>query len=133
MRSAILFALGVGLLGTASTLLAMGRKPSPTSKFSGWMVYWDIENSEKTFQKLGPSLEEISLFAYAFDPQGSLIPSTETVPDMQQWLFQERLRSKPRLLLTIVNDVRDGKNTTVKDPSCVHQAIANAPARAAHI
>jgi len=84
-------------------------------------------------------LNEVSIFAYDFTPDGDLRPgvSLQDGATMDATLTEFKKLPKaarPRLLVTIVNDVviPGGKNR-LKDPAIVHRVIGSPSARRKHI
>jgi spore germination protein YaaH len=134
MRLSLLAATALGSALTAQPVWAKGRRPPApvVPQYSGWIVYWDAE-SGKGAARSWKDLEEISLFAYQFDPSGKLVPATSDVQGMKDWAKENRSSKRQRILMTVVNDAETGSGTLQKDAACVHKAIGTPEARAVHI
>ncbi len=98
-------------------------------------MYWDEAGGGEAVQRYGYKLEEISVFAYQFDGSGKLVPATPHVPVVKSSVI-ERGNSgspRPRVLLTVVNDVGQGPSLKLKDAAVVHTLLGTPAARASHI
>src|SRR5687767_3675320 len=117
-KAAVLgFALGAcGALGLAG-LRAAARRPRPLSevRFSSWVAYWDEERGHLAAREQGRRLEEIAVFAADFDGEFRLVPSSWTQESVQR-LKQAFPGPGPRILLTVVNDVRSPEGSSLKNP-----------------
>jgi spore germination protein YaaH len=97
-----------------------------------WVVYWDAEKSLEATQPLLPKLDEVAVFAADFDKNRNLQVQpwvTHTIDDLKQ----TRGGSSPRILLTVVNDIRSPGANQVKNPDLVDALISDPARRAAHV
>ncbi len=136
MKSAFLSILVVGILGAACSLaLAKGRRPAmPTKapKFSSWAAYWDGARARQAMFTSASQLEEVEIFAYHFGQEDALVPAQSSVKELEE-AFSQLPDHKPRLAITLVNDVESDGGVRLKDPGCVHRVVFTAAAREAHI
>ena len=111
-------------------------------RFVGLATAWTTYFRSKPLTEVmkdARGLNEVSIFAYDFTPDGTLRPgvSSQDEATMEATLAEFKKLPKaarPRLLITIVNDVviPGGKNR-LKDPAIVHQVIGSRSARRKHI
>jgi hypothetical protein len=111
-------------------------------RFIGLATAWTTYFRSKPLPEVikdAKGLNEVSIFAYDFTPDGTLRPgvSSQDGATMDASLKEfKKLRkaARPRLLITIVNDVviPGGKNR-LKNPAIVHQVIGSPSARRKHI
>lgn len=113
----------------------MGRLPRREAKpaFSAWAAYWDGIRVRQALVTKASRLEEVELFAYHFAADDRLVPANPNVRDLEEAFEQLPSRNKPRLAITIVNDVESPNGVALKDPACVHRALSDPAARADHI
>jgi len=126
--------LAAGLPGLSDALGRRPAKPRPAEQLSygSWLVYWGEPESDADLARDARRLEEIDLFAYDFDAAGQLAPAQPAVTANRQRLLSLPA-PRPRLLITAVNDVESPAGSKLKDPLCVHNALATPESRAAHI
>lgn len=130
MRHAVVVGL---LLGTAVRVsAAVAPVPAALLRWSGWLVYWDVEDGLRALQTLGPGVGEVAVFAYHFDADGRLIPAA---PELTQTMERLRAAAGPdrALFATVVNDREGPGGATLKDPAIVHQRLATPEAITAHV
>jgi spore germination protein YaaH len=133
------FSLSLGMLiltvfSGASSLWARGRRPEIETKpkFSAWAAYWDGARGRQALDANASRLEEVELFAYHFAADGTLVPAHANMKDLLE-AFRRLPGQKPRLAITLVNDLEGPGGIQLKDPACVHRALATPAARDAHI
>jgi spore germination protein len=125
--------VGLWVLGGESLLMAAGRKPPMTHPtFSAWAAYWDGARARQALFISASSLEEVELFAYHFSADDALVPAQASMKDLEDAYHQLPGR-KPRLAITLVNDVESPGGILLKDPACVHRVLATPTARDTHI
>jgi spore germination protein len=133
LKQLVIMAGGGTILG-ASLLVAAGRQPPMTkATYSSWLAYWDTLHGRQALYSSGSALEEVELFAYHFNEEGDLVPASANFKDLQDAYSQFPGSKKPRLAVTLVNDIENGSAIRLKDPACVHKAIFEPAARDAHI
>jgi spore germination protein YaaH len=118
------------------TLAAPGvlrASPGGPLESSGWLVYWDLEGGEKTIHDLRGRLDELCVFAYHFNGKGRLIPASDAIPDQLLAWKTRQDRGRPRLWITVVNDQVDQGSSLFKNPTVVHQVLAEPMERQRHI
>jgi hypothetical protein len=105
---------------------------------TAWTTYFRSKPLAEVM-KDAKGLNEVSIFAYDFTPDGALRPGVssqdEATMDATLTEFKKLPKAaRPRLLITVVNDVviPGGKNR-LKDPAIVHQVIGSPSARRKHI
>src|SRR5262245_60961349 len=105
---------------------------------TAWTTYFRSKPLPEVM-KDAKGLNEVSIFAYDFTADGTLQPGVSAQDgvtiDATLTEFKKLPRAvRPRLLITIVNDVviPGGKNR-LKDPAIVHQVIGSPSARRKHI
>lgn len=132
----------VGLLMAAMLVTGLGRSPdhdSPQASgappaLSGWVVYWDEQDSRQALDIFASALEEIVVFAYHFDEQGQIVPANPWVAQTLDTLMAAPEAERPRVLVSVVNDVvTSAGDKRLKDAQIVHEALATEEARAAHL
>jgi spore germination protein YaaH len=112
--------------------LAKFRAPPPKAlSISGWVVYWDMGNSLNAAREHSVKMEEISVFAADFDESGELTVYPEAADAIRE--LKAAAPPHPRILVSIVNDVRTRKNALLKNPDIIHDILSSADKTAAHI
>ena len=102
--------------------------------FSSWFVYWDTLHGRQALYSFGPHLDEVDLFAYHFAADDTLVPADPNLKELQDAFLQLPGPAKPRLAITLVNDLEDPGGIHLKDPGCVHCRVVATPAvREVHI
>jgi len=124
----------LGFAGSAAKLFSKGRQPAgfPPFRASGWVVYWDKVNSLQAARDHGDKLEEISIFAADFDESYQLTVHPEAAEALQE-LKGTSLIHRPRLLMSVVNDVKAPAGSFLKNPDCIHTILSSREKRSAHI
>jgi len=126
--------IGSLALGNFSWLLAAGHKPAMAKPaFSSWLTYWDSLRARQALYAYGPQLEEVELFAYHFAPDDTLVPASPNFRELQDAFTQLPGPKKPRLAITIVNDLEGPQGIRLKDSGCVHRVLGTPAARDVHI
>ena len=110
--------------------LASERPTTP--RFGSWLVYWDMERGLRALAGNAP-LDHVSVFAYQFSADNTLVPASQSVVETLAILRQWPQERRPKVLVTVVNDrVTEGR-TALKDADCVHEVLADTAARARHV
>src|SRR5258706_5023492 len=125
----------VWIIGGGTFLLAAGRKPSPMPlpTYSTWLVYWDTLHGRQALESNSSNLDEVELFAYHFGQDDALVPAAANFKELQEAYDQLSGPAKPRLAITLVNDVEGVQGGRLKDPGCIHRVLTNSAARETHI
>lgn len=122
------------LLGWGGVMAADAAQPPGLLQWSGWLVYWDLDDGFRALTALGPSAGEIAVFAYHFNDDGRLVAAAPELEHAMARLQRTRAEGPSRtILVTLVNDRTGPNGLTLKDPVIVHQVLASPDARAAHI
>jgi len=109
---------------------ASDRRNSP--RLGSWLVYWNMEQGLRALASNAP-LDHVSVFAYQFNADNTLVPASQSVVETLEILRQWPSNRRPQVLVTVVNDRVAGGRTTLKDPACVHDVLADAAARTKHV
>ncbi len=120
-------------IGMPQDLLSKGPgvlRPS-NPRISGWVVYWNKENSLEAALEFSKKLEEISVFAADFNEDQVLVYPA-AIRALQE-LKQSEAVPRPRLLLSVVNDVKTSAGSVLKSANHIHTILSSSKKRAAHI
>lgn len=118
--------------GMLTGLYTVRAQPDPQPRqWIAWAAYWATEGVADEAQKLGDSLQGLSLFAAYYDSKEQLF-----IPEELTWLQEDLGQAFGRdvpLLLTIVNDrlVKGGK-PTLKDRDLLWRKLGTQDARVRH-
>ncbi|MEW5758351.1 MAG: glycosyl hydrolase family 18 protein [Candidatus Omnitrophota bacterium] len=111
------------------TIFTLVLKPTPLY-ISGWIAYWDFDQSINTLNANKHILNEINPFIYSLDKQGNIICL----------ISQDKINALKKIEIkkfipTIVNDVIDTSSNKriLKDSGIIHEILSNKDLMNKHI
>ena len=128
--SLIFIACFLSCQGAVKTNFSLPDVSRSNFKVSGWLVYWDFEESLASLENNLDIFDTVYLFNYAFDEDGHLIENEPLTEEQQKFLASLRQKNI-KVIATLVNDVIDSQDGSaiLKDPQMVHQLLSESSQR----
>jgi|GEM_PF-5913744 len=126
----IIIALGIFLF---CFLPLVNSETKHAVRLSTWIVYWDLPSLARLSPQILSQFDSLSLFAYHFDEEGHLIPAISDLDQIRTRLPISTEGTRPKMYLTVVNDVVGKGKPRLKDPDVVHQIVSCPRKRQNHI
>ena len=98
-----------------------------------WVVNWDVTQGLKDLEQNMGLFDEVHIFGAYFNEKDEITLASEWSDGLGKIPLAAKVGNRPRLVLTVVNDLISLSGNIQKDPKLVHRILANAVSRERHI